>query len=93
MTTSKPDYRNDMTSEAVAVRNHYANIGRAIGANLIVQIAASVAKVQREVGVDIDPYLQRIIYLNVAQVVENEGRGIGGIDFGKRDNELEGRKE
>ena len=85
------DYRNDMTREAVTARRNATAAGQFMGTLLLVEARELVDKAEG-VGPDFDPYLEYLMYLSAGQALINEGRRIGGIDFRKADNELEGKR-
>ena len=84
------DPRNDMTEAAVAAREEAATLGRKLGERLVEQAREEIDGS----GIDpsLDPYLEGLIYINAAQVIANEGRRIAGLDFGKQDKDLEGKR-
>jgi hypothetical protein len=80
------DYRNSETVAAIEARNVAAATGTAIGENLVKLIQQTLT------DPNLDPYLEYLTYIGAAQVVANEGRRVGGIDFTKADKDLEGKK-
>lgn len=78
------------TAEAIAARAEAAEAGKILGQWAVALIHKGLDRVP---AVDTaDPYLQYLMWSAVAQEITNEGRKIGGLDWKKGDNELEGRK-
>lgn len=85
------DYRNDETKGAVEAREEAAAVGRELGQTLIDTVREIVER--HITDPNYDPYLEGLVYINAAQVIANEGRRIAGLDFGKQDKDLEGKKQ
>ena len=85
------DYRNDFSPAAVEARANAEAAGRHIGRTLLPEIREAIDNAEG-MAPDFDPYLEYLIYKGCAEVIANAGRRIGGLDFRKGDNELEGRK-
>ena len=85
------DYQNDMTSEALGARYRAAITGQEIG-RAVLEEARKRIDAEYVDNPDLDPYLEYIVWTQVAYAIANEGRRIGKIDFGKRDVDLEGKK-
>lgn len=85
------DYRNDFTPAAVEARANAEAAGRYAGKILLAELVELIDNME-DMTPDFDPYLEYLIYKGCAEVIANEGRRIGGLDFRKGDNELEGKR-
>jgi hypothetical protein len=81
-----------MTKAALQARLNAAAVGHTLGRHLLAELRDVIETVEG-VGPDFDPYLEYLVYCNAAQVLLNEGRRIGGLDFKRGDTELEGRRK
>jgi hypothetical protein len=75
------------TKEAILARRRAAELGAGLGAHL----AADADQTAYDEYPD-EPYLRSVYIRAAAQQVENAGRRADGLDFGKADKDLEGKK-
>lgn len=85
------DYRNDFTPAAVEARANAEAAGRHAGKILLAELVELIDNME-DMTPDFDPYLEYLMYKGAAEVIANAGRRIGGLDFRKGDNELEGKR-